>query len=98
MTNSVITLSSELITGIVILSIQASINFISEKWVISSGSSCIIRIALSFLVVYIPRYVDTFEEEEPVGIKATQVEINRLKGELAGVEKQMSEYLKELGF
>jgi type I restriction enzyme M protein len=46
----------------------------------------------------IPRYVDTFEEEEPVDIKATQIEIDRLKGELAGVEKQMSKYLKELGF
>ncbi len=46
----------------------------------------------------IPRYVDTFEEETPVDIKATQVEIDRLKGELVGVEKQMNEYLKELGF
>ncbi len=46
----------------------------------------------------IPRYVDTFEEEEPVDITATQAEINRLKGELAGVEKQMAAYLKELGF
>ncbi len=46
----------------------------------------------------IPRYVDTFEEEEPVDIAATQAEISRLKNELAGVEKQMDEYLKELGF
>lgn len=46
----------------------------------------------------IPRYVDTFEEEEPVDIKATQKEIKRLKSELAGVEKKMEEYLKELGF
>jgi type I restriction enzyme M protein len=46
----------------------------------------------------IPRYVDTFEEEEPVDIPATQAEINRLKGELVTVENQMAEYLKELGF
>ena len=46
----------------------------------------------------IPRYVDTFEEEEPIDIKATQFEINRLKGELVDVEKQMNQYLKELGF
>ena len=46
----------------------------------------------------IPRYVDTFEEEEPVDIPATQAEIKRLKGELAEVEKKMEEYLKELGF
>jgi len=46
----------------------------------------------------IPRYVDTFEEEEPVDIVATQKEIAELKKELAGVENQMAEYLKELGF
>lgn len=46
----------------------------------------------------IPRYVDTFEEEEPVDIPATQAEISRLKKELESVELQMNEYLKELGF
>lgn len=46
----------------------------------------------------IPRYVDTFEEEEPVDIVATQKEIANLKKELAGVESQMADYLKELGF
>lgn len=46
----------------------------------------------------IPRYVDTFEEEEPVDIKATRQEITKIKEELAGIEKQMDAYLKELGF
>ena len=46
----------------------------------------------------IPRYVDTFEEEEPVDIAATQKEIASLKAELAGVESQMADYLKELGY
>ena len=46
----------------------------------------------------IPRYVDTFEEEEPVDIAATQEEIADLKKELADVEDQMADYLKELGF
>jgi type I restriction enzyme M protein len=46
----------------------------------------------------IPRYVDTFEEEEPVDISATQREILSLKNELAAVEKKMEDYLKELGF
>ena len=46
----------------------------------------------------IPRYVDTFEEDEPVDIKATQKEIKRLKSELTVVEKKMEAYLKELGF
>ena len=46
----------------------------------------------------IPRYVDTFEEEEPVDIPQTQEEIKVLKKELGAVEKQMDQYLKELGF
>lgn len=46
----------------------------------------------------IPRYVDTFEEEEPVDIAATQTEISRLKTELESVENQMEGYLKELGY
>jgi type I restriction enzyme M protein len=46
----------------------------------------------------IPRYVDTFEEEEQVNIKATQKEIEKLEAELVGVRKEMNKYLKELGF
>lgn len=46
----------------------------------------------------IPRYVDTFEEEEPVDIAATQQNIRGLKSELAEVEQKMEGYLKELGF
>ena len=46
----------------------------------------------------IPRYVDTFEEEEVVDIATTQAEIARLEVELSILEKQMNVYLKELGF
>lgn len=46
----------------------------------------------------IPRYVDTFEEEDPVDIAATQKEIAALKKELEIVENQMTIYLKELGY
>jgi len=45
----------------------------------------------------IPRYVDTFEAEKEVDLKAVEAEIGRLEGELAGVRKQMAAYLKELG-
>lgn len=45
----------------------------------------------------IPRYVDTFEEEEPVDVAATQQEIERLENELVEVRAQMDSYLKELG-
>ncbi len=43
------------------------------------------------------RYVDTFEEEDGVDIRAVQVEIDELDGELAQVQVQMQAYLKELG-
>ena len=45
----------------------------------------------------IPRYVDTFEEEQEVDLKAVQKEIEDLEKELAAVRKQMAGYLKELG-
>lgn len=45
----------------------------------------------------IPRYVDTFEEEEEIDIKAVQKEIEGLEAELAEVRTKMNSYLKELG-
>lgn len=45
----------------------------------------------------ITRYVDTFEEEEPVDIKANLKELAELEPELKKLEKQMMGYLKELG-
>jgi len=45
----------------------------------------------------IPRYVDTFEEEEAVDIEATKKEMPRLEAELKSVQSKMSEYLAELG-
>lgn len=44
----------------------------------------------------IPRYVDTFEEEAPVDIAATKIEITRLEKELVEVRAEMDGYLKEL--
>ncbi|MFH5803199.1 type I restriction-modification system subunit M [Alienimonas sp. DA493] len=45
----------------------------------------------------IPRYVDTFEEEEEIDIRAVQEEIDRLDAELAEVDEQMQGYLREWG-
>jgi len=45
----------------------------------------------------IPRYVDTFEEEAEVDIKAVQTEIETLEKELVEVREQMNGYLNELG-
>lgn len=45
----------------------------------------------------IPRYVDTFEEEEIIDIDEVNAEIADLKVKIAEVEKQMAKYLEELG-
>ncbi len=46
----------------------------------------------------IPRYVDTFEEEEEIDLMAVRKERRELKAELARLEEQMAGYLKELGY
>jgi len=48
--------------------------------------------------INIPRYVDTFEEEEEVDILAVQKEIEQLEAELASTREEMAGYLKELGY
>ncbi len=45
----------------------------------------------------IPRYVDTFEEEEMVDIDEVQKNISDIEKELAEVQAQMKKYLEELG-
>lgn len=45
----------------------------------------------------IPRYVDTFEEEELIDIEEVQANIAKLKTEIADAEAKMDAYLKELG-
>lgn len=46
----------------------------------------------------IPRYVDTFEEEEEIDIVAVQKEIDVLEIELKELQAKMKQYLSELGF
>ncbi|GIX04593.1 MAG: type I restriction-modification system subunit M [Planctomycetaceae bacterium] len=46
----------------------------------------------------IPRYVDTYEEEEEIDIEAVQREIDELEAQLAETRKQMAAYMKELGY
>ena len=45
----------------------------------------------------ITRYVDTFEEEEKIDIRAVQKKIDEIDAELSQVHEQMAGYLKELG-
>jgi type I restriction enzyme M protein len=45
----------------------------------------------------IPRYVDTFEEEEEIDITQVQQEITEIEADLKKVQTKMAAYLKELG-
>ncbi|MGY5612212.1 type I restriction-modification system subunit M [Vibrio brasiliensis] len=46
----------------------------------------------------IPRYVDTFEEEEEIDLVAVRTERLALQTELADLEAEMAGYLEELGY
>ncbi|MGO2418704.1 MAG: type I restriction-modification system subunit M [Vibrio casei] len=46
----------------------------------------------------IPRYVDTFEEEEEIDLVAVRTERLTLQTELADLEMEMAGYLEELGY
>lgn len=45
----------------------------------------------------IPRYVDTFEPEDPVDLEEVQREIDRIEAELAETSETLDEHLEELG-
>ena len=45
----------------------------------------------------IPRYVDTFEEEEEIDIKQVQQELKEIDKQIVEVDKELNVYLKELG-
>ncbi len=45
----------------------------------------------------IPRYVDTFEEEEPVDIEAVATELKALEADMAKTDEVIAGYCKELG-
>ena len=45
----------------------------------------------------IPRYVDMFEEEELIDLESVNKEIADIKGQIAALEKEMEQCMKELG-
>ncbi|WP_033829126.1 type I restriction-modification system subunit M [Bacillus andreraoultii] len=47
--------------------------------------------------INIPRYVDTFEESEPIDMEVAKENIQNIRKELQEVEAQMEYYLRELG-
>ncbi|SLM61597.1 MULTISPECIES: type I restriction-modification system subunit M [Dickeya] len=46
----------------------------------------------------IPRYVDTFEEEEEIDLLAVRAERKQLQAQLVELEVEMAKYLEELGY
>lgn len=45
----------------------------------------------------IPRYVDTFEEEEPIDLKAVVQELESIENEIKNIDKEIKKYCDELG-
>ncbi len=45
----------------------------------------------------IPRYVDTFEEEEPIDLVAVSERIASIDKEIAKLDDELAVYLRELG-
>lgn len=45
----------------------------------------------------IPRYVDTFEEEEPIDLEAVAKRLQEVDEEIAKVDEELAAYFKELG-
>jgi len=46
----------------------------------------------------VPRYVDTFEEEQEIDLMSLQAERKRIEAKIVTLNEQMGEYLKELGY
>ena len=46
----------------------------------------------------IPRYVDTYEEDAKIDLRAVRQERDQLKEELSNLEEKIGGYLKELGY
>ena len=44
----------------------------------------------------IPRYVDTFEEEEQINIQAVQKRLHEIDQEIVQIDKELAKYFKEL--
>ena len=45
----------------------------------------------------IPRYVDTFEEEEPVDLQAEFATLTKLQNESQNIDEELDKYFHELG-
>jgi len=56
------------------------------------------EIAANDFNLNIPRYVETFKEEEEVDVREVQQHIRSIQKELSSVSNQVESYLKELGF
>lgn len=56
-----------------------------------------VEIAENGFNLNIPRYVDTFEEEELIDLNATSAEIKQLQADIKGINAKLKPYFDELG-
>ncbi len=56
-----------------------------------------VEIAENGFNLNIPRYVDTFEEEEPIDLNATSAEIKKLNSDIKEINAKLKPYFDELG-
>ena len=62
-----------------------------------SHNASLLQIAENDYNLNIPRYVDTFEEEEEIDIQAVMREMKELECKRAELDKEIDVYFKELG-
>ena len=80
----------------VTLRIPSSVRLNFTSILVPLGTGKLQEVADNDYNLNIPRYVDTFEEEEPIDIKAVMAEIKELEAKRAELDKEIEAYLKEL--
>ena len=69
----------------------------SPSVLISKNAAALSEIAENDYNLNIPRYVDTFEEEEAVNLKAISKELKKLEADMGRTDATIAGYCKELG-
>jgi len=61
-----------------------------------SNTATLAEVAENDYNLNIPRYVDTFEEEEPIELQAVSNELKALEQELAATDKTIADFCQQL--
>ena len=73
------------------------INLNNQKKIFSLGFSTFLLSFLLMYIVNIPRYVNTFEEEESIDLDKISYELQTLETEMKNIDKDILKYCEELG-